>query len=42
MSRSAKIFFASSVFLSGATIWGVHFIQKRESEVRRFMYRYIQ
>jgi hypothetical protein len=33
MSRAAKIFFASSVVLSGVTVWGVHFIQKRESDV---------
>ncbi|WWC61371.1 uncharacterized protein I303_103952 [Kwoniella dejecticola CBS 10117] len=32
MSRASKIFLASSFILSGVTVWGVHFIQRRESE----------
>ncbi|WRT66890.1 uncharacterized protein IL334_003853 [Kwoniella shivajii] len=32
MSRASKIFLASSFLVSGVTVWGVHFIQKRESE----------
>ncbi|WVQ98562.1 hypothetical protein IAU59_005688 [Kwoniella sp. CBS 9459] len=32
MSRAAKVFLASSVALSGVTVWGVHYIQKMESD----------
>ncbi|WVF72373.1 hypothetical protein IAT40_007188 [Kwoniella sp. CBS 6097] len=32
MSRASKIFLASSIALSGFTVWGVHYIQKMESE----------
>ncbi|GFZ46388.1 hypothetical protein JCM24511_04635 [Saitozyma sp. JCM 24511] len=32
MSRASKVFLASSVVLTTATVWGVHFLQKRESD----------
>ncbi|KAK6902685.1 hypothetical protein I203_107944 [Kwoniella mangroviensis CBS 8507] len=32
MSRASKIFLASSFLVSGVTVWGVHYIQKRESD----------
>ncbi|WWC85239.1 uncharacterized protein L201_000101 [Kwoniella dendrophila CBS 6074] len=32
MSRASKIFLASSFGISAFTVWGVHFIQQRESE----------
>ncbi|WWC69701.1 uncharacterized protein I206_103644 [Kwoniella pini CBS 10737] len=32
MSRASKVFLASSFILSGVTVWGVHFIQRRESD----------
>ncbi|WVW83417.1 hypothetical protein I302_105437 [Kwoniella bestiolae CBS 10118] len=32
MSRASKIFLASSFVVSGITVWGVHYIQKRESD----------
>lgn len=35
MSRAAKAFLASSILVTGLTVWGVHFIQAREEEVRR-------
>jgi NO-binding membrane sensor protein with MHYT domain len=34
MSRTAKVFLATSVLVTGLTVWGVHFIQAREEEVR--------
>lgn len=33
MSRASKIFLATSTVVSVGTIWGVHFMQKRESDV---------
>lgn len=33
MSRAAKAFLASSLVVTGVTVWGVHFIQAREEEV---------
>jgi protein PET117 len=33
MSRASKIFFGASLLLSGATIWGVHYLQQKESDV---------
>jgi len=38
MSRQAKAFFGASVAVSAATIWGVHYIQQRESDVRRSIF----
>lgn len=35
MSRAAKAFLASSILVTGLTVWGVHFIQAREEEVSR-------
>ncbi|OCF35333.1 hypothetical protein I317_07058 [Kwoniella heveanensis CBS 569] len=32
MSRASKVFLASSIALSGVTVWGVHYIQKLESD----------
>ncbi|GHJ87609.1 hypothetical protein NliqN6_4011 [Naganishia liquefaciens] len=32
MSRAAKAFLASSILVTGLTVWGVHFIQAREEE----------
>ncbi|BEI85415.1 hypothetical protein CcaverHIS002_0508160 [Cutaneotrichosporon cavernicola] len=32
MSRASKVFFASAVGFMGATIYGVHWLQQRESE----------
>ncbi|KAK8870010.1 hypothetical protein IAR55_000580 [Kwoniella newhampshirensis] len=32
MSRSAKIFLASSFAVAGTTVWGVHYLQKWESD----------
>lgn len=34
MSRASKIFFTSAVGFMGATIYGVHWLQQRESDVR--------
>ena len=34
MSRAAKVFFGGSVITTGFVVWGVHWIQKRESDVR--------
>lgn len=33
MSRAAKAFLATSLVVTGVTVWGVHFIQAREEEV---------
>lgn len=33
MSRASKIFFGSTVAFMGATIYGVHWLQQRESDV---------
>ncbi|EIW70238.1 hypothetical protein TREMEDRAFT_30169 [Tremella mesenterica DSM 1558] len=32
MSKTAKAFFGGSVILSAFTVWGVHYLQKRESD----------
>jgi hypothetical protein len=34
MSRASKVFFTTAVGFMGATIWGVHWLQQRESDVR--------
>lgn len=34
MSRAAKMFLGTSVTFMGVTIWGVHWMQQRESDVR--------
>lgn len=34
-SRASKIFFASSMAFMGAAVYGVHWLQKRESDVSR-------
>lgn len=33
MSRASKVFFGSAVAFMGATIYGVHWMQQRESDV---------
>ena len=34
MSRAAKIFLAASIGVSSFTVWGVHFLQQKERNVR--------
>jgi hypothetical protein len=38
MSRASKIFLGSSIAASAFTVWGVHFLQERESTVRPALY----
>lgn len=33
MSRASKVFFGTTVAFMGATIYGVHWMQQRESDV---------
>lgn len=35
MSRAAKVFLGTSVAFMAGTIWGVHWLQQRESDVSR-------
>ncbi|CAD6575198.1 MAG: hypothetical protein TREMPRED_001329, partial [Tremellales sp. Tagirdzhanova-0007] len=32
MSRASKVFLSSSIVLSAVTVWGVHYLQQRESD----------
>jgi len=42
MSRASKIFLGGSIVVSGAVIYGVHWIQKYESDVRPLLFPYSQ
>lgn len=37
MSRAAYAYFAGAIAITAATVWGVHYIQKAEGEVRNML-----
>jgi protein PET117 len=37
MSRAAKATLVASIIVSSLTVWGVHYIQQQEHEVRPFL-----